>query len=128
MSTQQKIILAPLAKEWDNMENVRRKKWLGIVERFPKMTPDEQARVQRRMQEWAALTPEQRSKVRDSYKEFNQLPPEKKQAVKQKWESYSNLSDEEKERVRLSGKRTTSPQPTEATPAPDSKPEPPKNQ
>lgn len=104
LSTQQKIILAPLANDWDSMENIRRKKWLGIAERFPKMTPDEQAKVQKRMQEWAALTPAQRAKARDSYKEFNQLSPEKKQALKQKWETYSNLSSEEKQQVKQTGK------------------------
>lgn len=104
LSTEQKIILAPLAKDWDNLENIRRKKWLGIAERFPKMTTDEQARVQLRMREWAVLTPEQRAKARDSYKEFNQLAPEKKQALKQKWETYSNLTDEEKQQVKQTGK------------------------
>ena len=104
LTTQQKIILAPLASEWDHMENIRRKKWLGIAERFPKMTADEQARVQLRMREWASLTPEQRAKARNSYKEFNQLAPEKKQALKEKWEAYSNLSEEEKQRVKQTGK------------------------
>ena len=100
LSTQQKIILAPLVGDWDQMDNIRRKKWLGIAERFPKMTPEEQARVQERMREWAALTPAQRAKVRDSYKEFNQLDPDKRLAVKKKWEAYSNLSEEEKVRAR----------------------------
>lgn len=100
LSTQQKIILAPLVGDWDQMENIRRKKWLGIAERFPKMTPDEQARVQERMREWVALTPAQRAKVRDSYKEFNQLDADKKLAVKKKWEAYSNLSEEDKVRAR----------------------------
>lgn len=86
------------------MENVRRKKWLGISERYPTMRPEEQARMQERMREWARLTPEQRAKVRDTYKDFNQLPPEQKQTVKQKWEAYSSLSDEEKQRVRETGK------------------------
>lgn len=104
LSTQQKIILAPLASEWDKLENIRRKKWLGIAERFPKMSQEEQSRVQVRMHEWAKLTPEQRAKARDSYKEFNQLTPEKKQALKQKWEAYSNLSDEEKKQVKQTGK------------------------
>lgn len=114
LSTQQKIILAPLASEWDKMENIRRKKWLGIAERFPKMTPDEQARVQLRMREWASLTPQQRSKARDSYKEFNQLAPEKKQALKQKWEAYSNLTAEEKQQVKETGKMPVRAQPLPA--------------
>lgn len=115
LSTQQKIILAPLVSDWDQMENIRRKKWLGIAERFPKMTPEEQVRVQERMREWAALTPAQRAKIRDSYKEFNQLDPEKKQAVKKKWEAYSNLSKEEKIRVRQP--KATPPAQTEPIPS-----------
>lgn len=111
LSTEQKIILAPLAKDWDSMENVRRKKWLGIAERFPRLSASEQARVQKRMHEWVSLTPEQRAKVRDSYKEFNQLPPEKRQAVKQRWDAYTNLSSEEKEKARQTGKLPP-PQPT----------------
>jgi hypothetical protein len=104
LSAQQKAILAPLAVEWDKMDNIRRKKWLSMAERYPSLKPEEQQRVQERMREWAGLTPEQRAKARDSYKEFNQLPSEQKQAVRQKWEAYSNLPPEEKQRVRQSGK------------------------
>ena len=57
LTTQQKIILAPLANEWEGMENVRKKKWLGIADRYPSMKPDEQLRTQERMREWARLTP-----------------------------------------------------------------------
>jgi len=104
LSPQQKTILAPLAGEWDKMENIRRKKWLGVAERYPGMKTEEQQRIQDRMRDWAALTPEQRAKTRDSYKEFSQLPSEQKAVVKQKWEAYSNLSPEEKQRVRQGGK------------------------
>lgn len=116
LSTQQKIILAPLAKEWDNMENIRRKKWLSMVERYPTLSKEEQGRIQQRMHEWAALSPAQRAKARDSYKEFNQLTPEKKHALKQKWETYSNLSEDEKKQVKQTGKLPTA----QAAPPPES--------
>ena len=104
LSTEQQRILAPLYGEWDKMENIRSKKWLGIAERYPTMSQDDQRRMQERMREWASLTPEQRAKARDIYKDFNQLPTEQKQAVKQKWEAYSNLPPEERQRVRQEGK------------------------
>lgn len=104
LNPQQKTILAPLAGEWDKMENIRRKKWLGVAERYPSLKTEEQQRIQDRMRDWAALTPEQRAKTRDSYKEFSQLPSEQKAVVRQKWEAYSNLSPEEKQRVRQGGK------------------------
>lgn len=100
----QKSALAPLSRDWDSMESVRRKKWLGIAERFPSMKPDEQNRMQERMREWVRLTPEQRAKVRDSYKDFNQLPSEQKQTVKEKWKAYANLPAEERQRLREAGK------------------------
>lgn len=100
LNGQQKSVLAPLASQWDELDNIRRRKWLGIAERYPLMTHDEQERVTARMREWASLTPAQRARIRDSYKEFNQLPSEQKQMVKQKWEAYSILPPEERERVR----------------------------
>lgn len=94
------------------MENFRRKKWLGIANRFNNLSAEEQRRMQDRMREWAALTPDQRNKIRDSYKEFNQLPTEKKQAVKQKWETYSSLPEEDKEKLKSGQKLPlTAPQP-----------------
>ena len=104
LSPQQKGILAPLSKDWDSLENIRKKKWLGIADRYPTMKPDEQQRMQDRMREWASLSPAERAKVRDTYKDFKQLPPEQKQVVKQKWEAYSNLPAEEKQRLRETGK------------------------
>jgi hypothetical protein len=104
LKLQQKDILAPLAGDWDKMENIRRKKWLGIAERYPNMKQDEQQRMQDRMREWANLTPDQRTQIRSSYKDFNQLPPEQKQVVKQKWDAYTNLPAEQQQRLREGGK------------------------
>lgn len=104
LSPKHQETLAPLAKDWDKMENIRKKKWLGIADRYPSMKQDEQHRMQERMREWANLTPDQRAKVRSSYKDFNQLPPEQKQLVKQKWEAYTNLPPEQQQRLREAGK------------------------
>ena len=35
------------------MDAFRRKKWIGIAQRYPEMTPIEQASMQRNMREWA---------------------------------------------------------------------------
>lgn len=104
LSSQQRNILSPLAKDWDGMENLRKKKWLGIAERYSSLKQEEQQRIQERMREWAQLTPEQRTKVRGTYKDFLQLPAEQRQTVKQKWEAYSNLPQDERQKLRESGK------------------------
>ncbi len=96
----QKAILAPLEKEWAQMDAFRRKKWIGIAQRYPDMTPLEQASLQRNMREWARLAPEERRIAREKYKSLKRISPEERQFVKQKWEEYSTLTEEEKERLR----------------------------
>lgn len=99
LNAPQKTVLAPLAADWDAMESYRRKKWLGIAQRFPTMSGEEQLRVQAQMQEWAKLTPEQRRLAREKYQTMSQLPSEKKQELKQQWEAYSSLPEEEKQKL-----------------------------
>lgn len=88
LSPRQQHVLAPLADEWEALDTLRRKKWVTIANRFPKMKPAEQQRLQRRMQEWAKLTPEQRRVAREKYRTLKQLPPTQRQEVSQKWQQY----------------------------------------
>jgi hypothetical protein len=108
LTVDQKVVLAPLAGDWDAMEHYRRKKWIGIAVRFPTMSAEEQRRVQGQMQEWGKLTPEQRRLAREKFQVMNQLPAEKKQELKQKWEEYSSLPEEEKEKHKLQGQQNAS--------------------
>lgn len=100
LSQEEKQILAPLSRDWDRMEAVRKKKWLGIAKRYSSMKPEEQARIQRRMQDWASLTPEQRTQARTQYKNLKTAPPVQKQVIKEKWQQYKELPDEEKKRLK----------------------------
>src|SRR5688500_7444552 len=61
----QQGILAPLKDDWSEIDTVRRGKWVRVADRYPKMKPAEQERLQTRMKEWAALTPEQRRIARE---------------------------------------------------------------
>ncbi len=83
LTQEQQRILAPIEEAWEGLEAASKQKWLGLAKRYPKMKPQAQARLQRRMQEWVSLTPEQRHAARDKYKEFGELP-----AVREKWEEY----------------------------------------
>lgn len=100
LTVQQKTVLAPLADDWDSLEYHRQKKWLGIVARFPAMTPKEQRRIQIQMQEWGKLTDDERQAAREKYISTKQLPIEKKRELKKKWEEYSSLPEEERARLR----------------------------
>ncbi len=117
LSADQKRILAPLSTEWDKMDGFRRKKWVGIAQRYQFMSPDEQARVQRRMTEWAKLTPDERKRARDKYRSLQKAPPEKKEAVKLKWQEYKDLPESEKSRLKTEAthKPTARPAPSKQT-------------
>jgi hypothetical protein len=93
LTPQQKSTLAPLAPEWDKIDEIRKKKWLEIANKYTSMKPDEQARVQERMQTWMKLTPEQRMQVRENFARTKQIKPEQKSA---QWQEYQQLSEEQK--------------------------------
>jgi hypothetical protein len=84
----QRTVLAPLQEDWDTLDTTRRKKWIGVANRYPKMKPDEQERLQARMKEWANLTPDQRRVAREKYLAIRKMPPEKRQELRTQWEEY----------------------------------------
>lgn len=89
LSPKQQAVLAPLAADWEALDTTRRKKWVTIANRYPKMKPDEQARLQRRMLEWAALTPAERRVARENYKVLRQTPrPQQPGELRQKWDQH----------------------------------------
>jgi hypothetical protein len=85
LSPQQQHVLGPLAADWDNLDTLRRKKWVTIANRYPKMKPDAQERLQTRMQAWAKLTQEERRIARENYATLKKLPPPQRKEVSQKW-------------------------------------------
>lgn len=100
LNAEQQQVLAPLSKDWDEMDAFHRKKWLGIARRYPLMTEEERTRTQHRMTAWAKLTPEERKLARTKYKTLQKTSPGKKEAVKQKWREYQNLPESEKTRLK----------------------------
>lgn len=100
----QRQILAPLASDWNTLDAQRKRKWLGIAKRYPKMTPAQQAKAQQNMQPWAKLTPEERRAARERYKKLQKLPPTKRQTLKQKWEEYQRLPEDQRKRLEAAGK------------------------
>jgi hypothetical protein len=92
LSPKQQAILAPVAADWDNLDTTRRKKWVAIANRYPKMKPDEQQRLQARMQAWAKLTPAERRVARENYRSLRQLPRPQRGEVNQKWQQYHQQS------------------------------------
>jgi hypothetical protein len=95
----QQVALQPLQAEWDQMDGVRKQKWLQLANRFAGMKPAEQERVHERMRAWVKLTPEQRELARETYTRTRKIAPEQKNAT---WQSYQKLPEEQKKKLAAS--------------------------
>ena len=95
LSTPHRQILAPLAGEWDRLDSASRTRWLGVAQRYPKMTPIGQKRVQTRMKKWAALTPQEREEARAKYKRMKRKNDSAD--LRREWQRYQALSPQERE-------------------------------
>ena len=95
----QQVALQPLQAEWDQMDGVRKQKWLQLANRFATLKPEEQQRVHDRMRAWVKLTPEQRELARETYTRTRKIAPEQKNAT---WESYLQLPEDQKKKLAAS--------------------------
>lgn len=89
-------ILTPLQPLWDRLPEINRRKWLKIADRYPKLSPGDQARLQSRMAEWVKMTPQQRRLARENYQITRSLPAEKKAEA---WDKYQRLPEEQKKKL-----------------------------
>ena len=97
LNADQQQALAPLAGEWDKLSKPHKAKWLGIAKRYPEMKPEEQKRVQDRMQKWTKLTPEQRWQAREQYRSIAKIAPDRRrEELRRYWAEYQALPREEK--------------------------------
>jgi hypothetical protein len=91
LSAQQRGALAPLENEWSSIDEPRKRKWLDLAERLPKMSPDERQRIQDRMADWSRLSPDERGRARQRYQESRGISAQERQ---QRWEAYQALPAE----------------------------------
>ena len=96
LNADQQQALAPLSSEWDKLSKPHKTKWLGIAKRYPEMKPEEQKRVQMRMQKWAKLTPEQRDQAREQYRNIAKVAPDRRIELRKYWADYQALPPHER--------------------------------
>ena len=93
--TQQQI-LALLEDDWDYMLPDSRKKWIQVANIYPKMSEQDQQRLQSRMTGWSKLSQKERRLARENYLSSLKFPAEKKAEA---WTAYQKLSDEQKKKL-----------------------------
>jgi hypothetical protein len=100
LSASQKEALAPLAKEWDQLDGARKGKWLEIAARYPSLSAEHQQRLRERMSEWAQMSPAERQRARIGYQHASELrTPEQESQLRAKWEAYQALPAEKRQRL-----------------------------
>lgn len=67
-----------------------------ISKNFSSLSPAEQVKLHRRMNEWVGLSQQQRVQARQNFSEIKKLSPEQKAA---EWEAYQALSVEERRKL-----------------------------
>jgi len=92
----QQLILAPLESDWDYMPPDSRKKWIQVSNIYPKMSAQDQERLQSRMASWSNLSQKERRLARDNYLSSLKFPAEKKTEA---WNAYQKLSDDQKKKL-----------------------------
>lgn len=98
----QREALAPLAGQWGTMSADRKRKWLEIAEKYPRLSPDGKARLHARMVEFSKLTPQQRQTARENFQRAYELPLESRESAVQQ---YKTLPPEKKKELSDKGKR-----------------------
>jgi hypothetical protein len=102
LSAAEHVALAPFASQWDSFSEERKRKWLKIASRYPKLSPDAQKRLHDRMTEWAHMSPDQRRTARENYQVSKELPREARQNA---WKAYQQLPEDQKERLAASERK-----------------------
>lgn len=92
----QQKILAPLESDWDYMLPDSRKKWIQVANIYPKMSLQDQERLQSRMTSWSNLSQKERRIARENYLASLKFPAEKKAEA---WSAYQKLTDEQKKKL-----------------------------
>jgi hypothetical protein len=92
----QQTVLAPIERTWDENDGQRKRKWVELAARYPRMSADEQANAQKRIADWAKLTPTERRAARQNFQAAQQVDPDRRAA---KWEAYQALPEAEKRRL-----------------------------
>lgn len=84
----QRAALGPLAGEWASLDRNGRQKWLDVAKRLPRLSATKQARMQRRMADWARMTPQERAQVHLRFEQAKRLAPQHR---RESWDAYVAL-------------------------------------
>lgn len=93
LTPKQQALLAPLERDWPEISDTQRSKWLSATPTLATMSGEEIKRVHDRIRDWTMLSGAERLNARIGFQVSRQLTPEQRQA---RWEAYQALPAEER--------------------------------
>lgn len=93
LSPAARTALAPLERDWAHLSASQKLKWVELAERLPRMSSDQQRRIQTRMAEWARMTPAERGQARLRFIQSQRTGAEDPE---ERWDAYQALPIEQK--------------------------------
>lgn len=94
LTPKQQALLAPLERDWADIADSQRSKWLSATPTLATMSGEEIKRVHDRMRDWTRLSASERVNARIGFQVTRQLTAEQRQA---RWEAYQALPAEERQ-------------------------------
>ncbi len=106
LSGQQQRVLAPLASQWNAMDDTSRGKWAAVASRYDQLSPPEQQRFKERLAAWARMDPIRRGEARARYQQAQGLSTQERQ---RRWQAYQALPPQEREDLARQAQRRSQP-------------------
>jgi len=97
LSADQRQMLAPLERDWNSLDEPRRRIWLEMAPGFARLPAEERDRLHERMRAWVALSPAERQRARVNFQLAKQsLHASEREA---RWEAYQALPPEKRQEL-----------------------------
>ncbi|MEZ4528198.1 MAG: DUF3106 domain-containing protein [Desulfobacterales bacterium] len=69
-------------------------------EEFQKLSPEEKARLKKKLEEWKSLPPEKQAEMRQRMNHLKKMPPEARRLYEQRFQQWQRLSPAEQNQIR----------------------------
>lgn len=94
LTPKQQALLAPLERDWPDISESQRSKWLSATPTLATMSGEEIKRVHDRIRDWTRLSGDERVNARIGFQVAKQVDTERRRA---RWEAYQALPPEERQ-------------------------------
>lgn len=100
LSPNEKKVLAPLKKSWNNLPAARQQRMKKSADRLAGMSAQDRLKAQTRLKQWKKLGPQKKKRILKSMEKFENLPPSKRQALRRQRDQFKDLPKRQRQIIR----------------------------